>query len=91
MTTGTVTPKHKPALTIWTAPTPTNNSVFVLRMKLDLKCGNCGKTWGLWVTNEALPPNWDECRECQQKKREENNRQISQLYRADISGRRKEQ
>jgi hypothetical protein len=89
MRTGTVITNTHSDLTTWTAPTP-RPTVAVTRMKVDLKCMVCGKTWGLWVLNEALPPAWDKCRECEQKRIQENNRQIEQSYRADISGRRKE-
>lgn len=89
MTTGTVITKTNLGLTTWTAPTP-KPTVAVTRMKVDLKCLVCGKTWGLWVVNEALPPEWDKCRECEQNRKQENNREIKNLYSSDVRGVRKE-
>ena len=85
-TVAATTPQVSVRSTTVTLPTP-RPTVAVVKIKLDLKCLLCGNTWGMWVSGEMLPSEWDKCRTCEQRQTQN---EVQQSYRDDITGRRKE-
>jgi hypothetical protein len=64
------------------------SGVVVQRVKYDLICLKCGKTWGVYLNSDIPPYLWDMCRACDTKKRNEQKWEIQRLYRAETDRRR---
>ena len=50
-------------------PLPSSRFSTVIRLRVSLRCNECGQTWGTnFLHDYTLPIGWDECRACMERK-----------------------